>query len=308
MVGRDAKMAPLVGSPFVRERHDVRVGHERARDRHGRVEEQVERGRVGRLLLGARARALAAVLHRACQAPRSDSTPAQGGVVALLRKGRLFGRPRGPILPARGEAPMDYRVETDSMGEVKVAKDCYWGAQTQRSLENFKNRRPALHPRGHPGLRHRQEGRGDDQPHPRQARRDQGVDSSSAPATRSSRASSTTISPRRLADRQRHAVEHERQRGHLAIAPSSSPAGSSARRSLMSRLSRRARVAPNLAAITVAGPARKSKDVVSIRAGSEEQSRMITAVAVVGGVEGCRWTDLRSHARILNRARTPEPR
>jgi fumarate hydratase, class II len=33
---------------------------------------------------------------------------------------------------------MDYRVETDSMGEVKVAKDCYWGAQTQRSLENFK--------------------------------------------------------------------------------------------------------------------------------------------------------------------------
>jgi fumarate hydratase class II len=33
---------------------------------------------------------------------------------------------------------MDYRVETDSMGEVKVAKDRYWGAQTQRSLENFK--------------------------------------------------------------------------------------------------------------------------------------------------------------------------
>src|ERR1700733_5944534 len=33
---------------------------------------------------------------------------------------------------------MDYRVETDSMGEVKVASDKYWGAQTQRSLENFK--------------------------------------------------------------------------------------------------------------------------------------------------------------------------
>jgi fumarate hydratase class II len=32
----------------------------------------------------------------------------------------------------------DYRVETDSMGEVKVARDRYWGAQTQRSLENFK--------------------------------------------------------------------------------------------------------------------------------------------------------------------------
>ena len=33
---------------------------------------------------------------------------------------------------------MNYRIETDSMGEVKVAADKYWGAQTQRSLENFK--------------------------------------------------------------------------------------------------------------------------------------------------------------------------
>ena len=32
----------------------------------------------------------------------------------------------------------DYRLETDSMGEVKVASNVYWGAQTQRSLENFK--------------------------------------------------------------------------------------------------------------------------------------------------------------------------
>ena len=31
-----------------------------------------------------------------------------------------------------------YRVEKDTMGEVKVPKDKYWGAQTQRSLENFK--------------------------------------------------------------------------------------------------------------------------------------------------------------------------
>src|SRR5262245_5735128 len=30
------------------------------------------------------------------------------------------------------------RVETDSMGEVKVPADAYWGAQTQRSIENFK--------------------------------------------------------------------------------------------------------------------------------------------------------------------------
>jgi fumarate hydratase, class II len=33
---------------------------------------------------------------------------------------------------------MDVRIETDSMGEVPVARDRYWGAQTQRSLQNFK--------------------------------------------------------------------------------------------------------------------------------------------------------------------------
>ena len=32
---------------------------------------------------------------------------------------------------------MDYRIERDSMGEVKVPQDKYWGAQTQRSHENF---------------------------------------------------------------------------------------------------------------------------------------------------------------------------
>ncbi len=33
---------------------------------------------------------------------------------------------------------MDYRLEHDSMGEIKVPADKYWGAQTQRSAENFK--------------------------------------------------------------------------------------------------------------------------------------------------------------------------
>jgi fumarate hydratase class II len=30
------------------------------------------------------------------------------------------------------------RIETDTMGEVAVQADRYWGAQTQRSLQNFK--------------------------------------------------------------------------------------------------------------------------------------------------------------------------
>ncbi len=33
---------------------------------------------------------------------------------------------------------MQYRVERDSMGEMQVPADRYWGAQTQRSLQNFK--------------------------------------------------------------------------------------------------------------------------------------------------------------------------
>ncbi len=33
---------------------------------------------------------------------------------------------------------MGYRVEHDSMGEVLVPEDKYWGAQTERSFENFK--------------------------------------------------------------------------------------------------------------------------------------------------------------------------
>ena len=33
---------------------------------------------------------------------------------------------------------MDFRIEKDTMGEVKVPADAYYGAQTQRSIENFQ--------------------------------------------------------------------------------------------------------------------------------------------------------------------------
>ncbi len=33
---------------------------------------------------------------------------------------------------------MDYRIEKDTMGEVKVPADAFYGAQTQRSIDNFK--------------------------------------------------------------------------------------------------------------------------------------------------------------------------
>ena len=33
---------------------------------------------------------------------------------------------------------MNYRIEKDTMGEVKVPAEKYWGAQTERSRNNFK--------------------------------------------------------------------------------------------------------------------------------------------------------------------------
>lgn len=33
---------------------------------------------------------------------------------------------------------MEFRIEKDTMGEVKVPAHVYWGAQTQRSIDNFR--------------------------------------------------------------------------------------------------------------------------------------------------------------------------
>lgn len=37
-----------------------------------------------------------------------------------------------------GRHIMEYRIEHDSLGEIRVPADKYWGAQTERSFENFK--------------------------------------------------------------------------------------------------------------------------------------------------------------------------
>ena len=42
---------------------------------------------------------------------------------------------------------MEYRIEHDTIGEVKVPADKYWGAQTQRSYQNFKIGEPASMPK-----------------------------------------------------------------------------------------------------------------------------------------------------------------
>src|SRR5438105_7810754 len=64
----------------------------------------------------------------------------------LCRRSGFAASPIGAMTSAAGlrtnGPPMTtkpkFRIESDSMGEIAVPADCYWGAQTQRSLENFR--------------------------------------------------------------------------------------------------------------------------------------------------------------------------
>lgn len=47
------------------------------------------------------------------------------------------------MAPPVSAASVGVRVESDTMGKIEVPNDVYWGAQTQRSLQNFKIGGPA---------------------------------------------------------------------------------------------------------------------------------------------------------------------
>ena len=49
-----------------------------------------------------------------------------------------FASGTGPVAQKTGGRMQQMRRESDSLGEVEVPADRYWGAQTQRSLENFR--------------------------------------------------------------------------------------------------------------------------------------------------------------------------
>src|SRR5713101_5449426 len=62
-------------------------------------------------------------------------------MAGMMQNGLRNGNSRvSPVVPAmRQESrPMSTRMETDSLGAVAVPAECYWGAQTQRSLQNFR--------------------------------------------------------------------------------------------------------------------------------------------------------------------------
>ena len=107
------------------------------------------------------------------------------------------------------------RTETDSFGPLEVAADRYWGAQTQRSIRNFPigwEKQPAAIVRALGVIKQAaargQRRAGQARPDARQGDRGGGGGGGVGRARRPFPAGG-------LADRIRHAVEHERQRGDL---------------------------------------------------------------------------------------------
>src|SRR6185312_13052960 len=70
----------------------------------------------------------------------SDAPPRPGPRHAHRR--RRKDRRHRPVRDPAGNDPLKTRREHDSLGEVEVPADRLWGAQTQRSIENFPIGRP----------------------------------------------------------------------------------------------------------------------------------------------------------------------
>jgi hypothetical protein len=121
--------------------------------------------------------------------------------------------PRANVSRLAIELDMEYRIEKDTMGEVKVPADKYWGAQTERSRNNFRIGPPGSMPREivhafaylkkAAALTNLELGKlaeGQERPHRPRVRRDP------------HRQARRSVPLGDLADRQRHTEQHERER------------------------------------------------------------------------------------------------
>ena len=118
-------------------------------------------------------------------------------------------------MPTLAESPARMRTESDSMGKIEVPANVYWGAQTQRSLLHFNIGRDTMPPeliRAFGILK--------------KACALVNQDLGKLPADKAKlivQAADEVIAGKlndqfplaHLADRQRHADQHERERGHL---------------------------------------------------------------------------------------------
>ena len=128
------------------------------------------------------------------------------------------------------------RTESDSMGELEVPADRYWGAQTQRSLIHFSIGDDRMPKRGLPRLWLREKSGGAGQRSRRAAAEMEGGRASCRAADEVIAGKLDDAFPALcLADRVRHAVQHERQRGDRRTARSSCSAARSAARSRCTR-------------------------------------------------------------------------
>ena len=151
-----------------------------------------------------------------------DTGPAADPAAASRAASSAGNRPTA-MIPAGGTHPWlrsEFRVEHDSMGDVRVPAKAYYGAQTQRAVENFPISGWPLPPELIHSLGPRQICRRDRQSRSRQADRRQTSPDAAAsrcPAGRLPRSGRRkvrrSIPHRRFSDRLRHVEQHERQRG-----------------------------------------------------------------------------------------------
>ncbi|RLN87144.1 hypothetical protein BBJ28_00013247, partial [Nothophytophthora sp. Chile5] len=90
--------------------------------------------RMLRRCLQLAARSPSAAFPPSAKTTDSSSSPSADMLAAM---GKASGVTSMRMTVQTARAASTFRVETDSLGEVKVDDSKYWGAQTQRSLENF---------------------------------------------------------------------------------------------------------------------------------------------------------------------------
>ncbi len=110
----------------------------------------------------------------------------------------------------------DFRVERDSMGELRVPANALWGAQTQRAVQNFPISGLAMPSGIHPRARPRQVGDRRREPGARRAGSRACVRDPEGRTRGRRRAPRCALPGRRVPDRLGHQQQHERERGDRA--------------------------------------------------------------------------------------------
>lgn len=94
---------------------------------------------AGRL---AKPRAAAAVASTCLSARVASNAASSSSKVAAITNSFSASKTSARYFSSSPAMAKNTRIETDAFGEIEVENDKYWGAQTQRSLSNFKINQP----------------------------------------------------------------------------------------------------------------------------------------------------------------------